>query len=152
MFFPSLFLFVFCFFGAGVSANQGAIQEAKLTLFDDLAKSADQQLHDVRILAKRARYAADAVVPVAGKPAKRFAKRMAEVQTVLGDHQDTAVAEDWLRAAAQADPEVRLAAGQLIAAERARRAELRAQWPVVWRKAAAKKKQKKRRAWPSRAR
>ncbi len=116
---------------------------------------ADQQLHDVRILAKRARYAADAVVPVAGKPAKRFAKRMAEVQTVLGDHQDTAVAEDWLRAAAQADPEARLAAGQLIAAERARRAELRAQWPVVWRKAAAKKKkkkQKKRRTWPSRAR
>ena len=113
---------------------------------------ADQQLHDVRILAKRARYAADAVVPVAGKRAKRFAKRMADVQTVLGDHQDTAVAEDWLRAAAQADPEARLAAGQLIAAERARRAELRAQWPVVWRKASAKKKRKRKHAWPGRAR
>jgi parallel beta-helix repeat protein len=53
MFFLSLFLFVFCFFGTSVSANQGAIQgaiqEAKLTLFDDLAKSADQQLHDEQL-------------------------------------------------------------------------------------------------------
>lgn len=114
---------------------------------------ADRQLHDIRILAKRCRYAAEAVVPVVGRPAKRFGKRMADVQTLLGDHQDTAVAEDWLRAAAQADPEARLAAGQLIAAERARRAELRARWPQVWRKASKTKKKKKKqhRSWPDRA-
>lgn len=105
---------------------------------------ADERLHEVRILAKRCRYAAEAVVPVSGRRAERLASNMAKVQTVLGDHQDTAVAEDWLRAAADADPKTRLAAGQLIAAERARRAELRARWPIVWRKAAAAKKQ----PWP----
>ncbi|HZP51228.1 CYTH and CHAD domain-containing protein [Actinocrinis sp.] len=105
---------------------------------------ADERLHEVRILAKRCRYAAEAVVPVSGRRAERLASRMAKVQTVLGDHQDTAVAEDWLRAAAEADPKARLAAGQLIAAERARRAELRARWPVVWSKASSNAKH----PWP----
>jgi len=105
---------------------------------------ADERLHEVRILAKRCRYAAEAVVPVSGRRAERLASRLAKVQTVLGDHQDTAVAEDWLRAAADADPKARLAAGQLIAAERARRAELRERWPVVWRKASSNTKH----PWP----
>jgi CHAD domain-containing protein len=35
-----------------------------------------------------ARYAAEAVQPVSGKKARRFAKRMKAVQSVLGDHQD----------------------------------------------------------------
>ena len=105
---------------------------------------ADERLHEVRILAKRCRYAAEAVVPVSGRRAERLASRMAKVQTVLGDHQDTAVAEDWLRAAAEADPKARLAAGQLIAAERARRADLRARWPVVWSKASSNAKH----PWP----
>jgi len=58
---------------------------------------------------------------------------------VLGDHNDTVVAEAWLRAAAAAIPTGRVAAGQLIAVERARRHELRAQWPEVWQVASAKK-------------
>ena len=95
----------------------------------------DAQLHAVRILAKRSRYAAEAVAALYGRDATRFAGRIADVQTVLGDHQDTVVAEDWLRSAAAADPDARLAAGQLIAVERARRADLRAQWPAAWRRA-----------------
>ncbi len=99
----------------------------------------DAELHQVRILAKRCRYAADAVAPVVGVIAARFAAAVADVQTVLGDHQDTVVAESWLREAAVATPAGRVAAGELIALERSRRAELRAQWPAIWRTASSKK-------------
>jgi CHAD domain-containing protein len=57
----------------------------------------DQQLHDVRIAAKRARYAAEAVRPVIGKPAKSLADAMEAIQEALGDHQDAVVQRQWLR-------------------------------------------------------
>jgi CHAD domain-containing protein len=79
----------------------------------------DTALHQVRILAKRSRYAAEAVAPVVGKPAARFAAAVADLQTVLGEHQDAVVAQTWLRDAATAQPATGLAAGQLIAIERA---------------------------------
>src|SRR5579863_617507 len=49
-------------------------------------------LHQARKSARRARYAAEAATPVTGKPARRFAKQMKQVQSVLGDHQDTVLA------------------------------------------------------------
>jgi CHAD domain-containing protein len=95
----------------------------------------DEELHRLRIRAKRARYALESVEPVIGKPARRLARRIAELQDVLGDHHDTAVAEEWLRAAA-GDPALprsaAVAAGELVAVERAERAELRAAWPGAW--------------------
>jgi len=48
----------------------------------------DVALHEARKAAKRARYAAEAAKPALGKRARRFAKRMQAVQSVLGDHQD----------------------------------------------------------------
>ncbi|HST83803.1 MAG TPA: CYTH and CHAD domain-containing protein [Kineosporiaceae bacterium] len=57
----------------------------------------DQHLHDVRIAAKRARYAAEAVRPVIGKPAKAVAAAMQEIQEALGDHHDAVVERSWLR-------------------------------------------------------
>ncbi|MEU6824951.1 CYTH and CHAD domain-containing protein [Streptomyces atriruber] len=60
----------------------------------------DLALHDARKAAKRARYAGEAATPALGKPAKRFAKRMKSVQKVLGDHQDSVVAREALRALA----------------------------------------------------
>jgi CHAD domain-containing protein len=57
----------------------------------------DQHLHDVRIAAKRARYAAEAVRPVIGKPAKSVAASMEAIQETLGDHQDAVVERRWLR-------------------------------------------------------
>jgi CHAD domain-containing protein len=95
----------------------------------------DEELHRLRIRAKRARYALEAVEPVMGKPARKLAGRIARLQDVLGDHHDTAVAEDWLRTAA-GDPSLpraaAVAAGELVAMERAERAELRAAWPAAW--------------------
>lgn len=96
------------------------------------------ELHQVRIQAKRCRYAAEAVAPIVG-PAAHFAAAVADLQTVLGDHQDTVVAESWLREAAAATPSGCVAGGQLIAQERSCRTELRAQWPAIWRTASSKK-------------
>jgi CHAD domain-containing protein len=53
--------------------------------------------HDVRKAAKRARYAAEAVEPVLGGDARRFARQMKRVQAVLGEHQDTVVARQAAR-------------------------------------------------------
>ena len=104
----------------------------------------DDQLHQIRIRAKRARYAAEAVEPVIGRPAEDFADAVADLQSVLGDHQDAVVGEAWLReAAGSARRDVALIAGELIAAERASAAETRDRWRAVWKAA----NRKKLRAW-----
>jgi len=100
----------------------------------------DEELHQVRIRAKRARYAAEAVEPVIGKQAERFADAAADLQDVLGDQHDAVVGEAWLRQAARsARRDGAVAAGQLVAAERADAAAARAAWPSAW-KALDKKK------------
>ena len=102
------------------------------------ARPSDAALHRVRIRAKRARYAAEAAAPVAGKRATAFATALADLQTVLGDHQDAVVAEAWLRRALDgADSAEALAAGELIALERAEAAAARKAWPKAWAKASA---------------
>jgi len=93
----------------------------------------DEQLHAVRIRAKRARYAAEAVVPVLGRRALRYAKSLAALQDVLGEHQDAVVAARWLgETAPQCPPEEAFAAGMLaeVEAESARAA--RAAFPAAW--------------------
>jgi CHAD domain-containing protein len=97
----------------------------------------DEELHAVRILAKHTRYAAEAAAGVIGKPATAFAKQIAAVQTVLGDHQDACVMEDWLRKAGAKTRSAREAMliGQLIGLQRAEAAAKRAAWPEVWERA-----------------
>ena len=58
-----------------------------------LSPESDEHLwHEARIKAKQTRYAAEAVAPVFGKPAKRFADQVERVTELLGEHQDAAVA------------------------------------------------------------
>jgi CHAD domain-containing protein len=57
----------------------------------------DVALHEARKAAKRARYAAEALVPIGGKAAGKFAKQMKKVQSVLGDHQDAVMARQRAR-------------------------------------------------------
>jgi CHAD domain-containing protein len=57
----------------------------------------DAALHAARKAAKRARYAAEAATPVFGKDARRFAKRMKAVQSVLGDQHDAVTAREAVR-------------------------------------------------------
>ena len=47
------------------------------------------ELHEVRKAAKRARYAAEVAVPSVGAAARALVERMAELQEVLGLHQDS---------------------------------------------------------------
>ncbi len=100
----------------------------------------DEALHHVRIKAKRCRYAAEAVAPAVGKRARAFAKAIADVQDVLGDHQDAVVAEQWLRdvSSSTIGREV-FVAGQLATLERVEIESTRAAWGKVW-EAASKKK------------
>ena len=106
---------------------------------------ADEQLHAVRILAKHTRYAAEASAGVLGKPASVFAKQIAAVQTVLGDHQDACVTEGWLRQVAPKTRSTReaMVIGQLIGLQRAEAHAKRAAWPDVW----ARASDKSLRAW-----
>ena len=100
----------------------------------------DADLHQIRILAKRTRYAAEAAAPLVGKKAKAFAAAVAGLQEVLGDHQDAVVAEAWLRGAVEgADAAVSLAAGELIAVQMAEAADTRGRWKKAWKKASAEK-------------
>ncbi|MDG6104403.1 CHAD domain-containing protein [Dactylosporangium aurantiacum] len=96
----------------------------------------DDDWHEVRKLAKRARYAADAAAPVVGAEAAALAKRIAKAQKILGEHQDAATAADtWLFVARFLDRgEHRLAvtAGRLFERERAAVTRARAAFPAVW--------------------
>ncbi|MEU5438039.1 CYTH and CHAD domain-containing protein [Streptomyces sp. NPDC020719] len=98
----------------------------------------DLAMHDARKAAKRARYAAEAAAPALGGPAKKFAKRMKAVQTVLGDHQDSVVAREALRGlAVQAHlaGESAFTWGLLYGQEAATAAERERELPEVWAKA-----------------
>ncbi|MGB7449007.1 MAG: CHAD domain-containing protein, partial [Ornithinimicrobium sp.] len=61
----------------------------------------DERLHEARKKAKRARYAAEALVPAFGEPALELARAIEQVQADLGEHQDTVVLREWLRGEAQ---------------------------------------------------
>lgn len=69
------------------------IERAVAALDDD---APTDELHRIRILAKRARYAADAVAPGLAATVRPVAKALAAVQDELGDLNDAAVAEAWL--------------------------------------------------------
>ncbi|GHF35590.1 CHAD domain-containing protein [Streptomyces mashuensis] len=100
----------------------------------------DTALHDARKAAKRARYGAEAAVPALGKPAKRLAARLKEVQTVLGDHQDGVLARDALRrlaALAAAAGEPTFTYGVLYGREEQRAAEAERALPEAWAKVSA---------------
>ena len=114
------------------------LRQAVQALDDD---PPDEDLHRVRIRAKRARYAAEAVAPAVGRDARRFAKRVADVQDTLGEHQDAVVAEQWLRdqlGSGSSGPML-FVAGELAAIERAASRTSRARFPTVWRRARRKK-------------
>jgi CHAD domain-containing protein len=99
----------------------------------------DEDWHQARIRVKRARYAAEAATPMFGRQATRFARGLAGVQDVLGEHQDAVVARETVRRLATG-PRVGGAGftlGLLYAAETDARSTARAAFPAAWRQAAA---------------
>jgi CHAD domain-containing protein len=99
---------------------------------------ADDLWHDVRIRGKRARYAVDATARAIGGPARELGAALAEVQELLGEHQDAAVAAETWVAVSRADPDdltLAVTAGRLFERERAAIRHARAQFPRAWKAA-----------------
>jgi CHAD domain-containing protein len=61
------------------------------------ADDRDVALHEARKAYKRARYAVEVVTPAIGRGGRHLAKRLGELQDVLGDHQDSVVTARLLR-------------------------------------------------------
>jgi CHAD domain-containing protein len=95
----------------------------------------DLQLHEIRIGAKRLRYAAEAADPVVGKRARRVAAAAEGLQTQLGEHHDAVIAEEWLRKRAKgASSKVAFSAGQLASEQIRRQHHFRKNWRAGWKK------------------
>ncbi len=91
--------------------------------------------HETRIAAKKARYAAEAVEPVFGKPAKDLVKALEEVTEILGDHQDAHVAQMTLKtlaAEAHIDAASGFALGLLYGREVDYEMNLRREFRRLW--------------------
>ncbi|HSE09944.1 MAG TPA: CHAD domain-containing protein [Nocardioidaceae bacterium] len=106
------------------------------------------RLHETRKAAKRVRYAAESMVPLYGKDARRLVKGTKQVQSLLGEHQDSVVTRQWLidladKAAAEGDDSFTL--GVLHAREEQIAETAEARLEKTWRTAA----KKKRRRWLS---
>lgn len=109
----------------------------------------DDSFHRVRIRAKRARYAAEALAPAlgdAGPKARSFASGASDVQEVLGTLQDAVMVKELVSqavAARAADAEFDIAAGRLLEREELRSREARAAFWQAWHSL----DQPKRRKW-----
>jgi CHAD domain-containing protein len=96
-------------------------------------ESPDAKVHAARIAAKRARYAAEAFATVFGDRSRKFLRRAADLQAVLGEHQDAVAAQKWLRRkASRSTPTVAFVAGELAAEEERARVAARGSWPAAW--------------------
>lgn len=104
--------------------------------------SSDGALHATRIETKRVRYGAEALVPVFGKRAARFASAAEALQEVLGEHQDAVVAAAWLadRGMEVDDQAVAFTAGRLAELEVASRDRAREAWPKAWKRLERRKR------------
>ena len=118
-----------------VASTWKTLKQAGRTLQAD---DPDESYHEARILAKRARYAAESVAPALGsrgKEAERFARRATAVQDILGEHQDAVVARDLLESAAAGHPTdgpFNLAIGRMVERQAHAATEARARFVVAW--------------------
>lgn len=90
--------------------------------------------HKTRIAAKQARYSAEAVIPVFGKPARGLARQAEAVQELLGEHQDAVLAADVLRrfAVAPRSGSTAFTLGLLHAHQQQVIARTRDDFPALW--------------------
>ncbi|WP_326752738.1 CYTH and CHAD domain-containing protein [Streptomyces hirsutus] len=95
----------------------------------------DVALHEARKKTKRTRYAAEAAGPALKAPAKDLVKSMKELQSLLGDHQDSVMARRTLRelsAVAHAAGESAFTYGLLHGHEERRAEIVEAALPETW--------------------
>ncbi len=138
-------------------ANNPAVVEAAGVIRHNLARvlkkgrslgpgAADRDLHKLRIRCKRLRYACEFFEDVFGREAHDFAKRVVELQDVLGAHQDSVVAREMLHDFAdgvsetrRGDRELLLVVGRLMAYHEGHRRETRARFGKIWKRFDRKK-------------
>lgn len=92
----------------------------------------DAELHAVRIDVKRARYAAELAAHELGPRGKRFVAAAKVAQDVLGEHQDSVVAEERILEWAAGRAEAVSLAERLVEREHARQFDARSRWPAAW--------------------
>jgi len=97
----------------------------------------DHALHRIRRRAKHVRYASEAFVPIVGMRAKRFARRMKDLQTQLGTQHDAASARSRLRESNDSGRRAFVVA-ELVALEDRIATEGARGWPELWRRASQK--------------
>jgi CHAD domain-containing protein len=100
------------------------------------AQQREHLFHEVRKSAKRGRYAAESATGVLGRRARRYGKAMKALQELLGEHQDSVVAREELRAlgvAAHLDGDNAFTFGLLYGLEEARAAAALARFDDAWR-------------------
>jgi len=118
---------------------EGAVSRAEKT-HDTQARR--QRLHDARKAAKRARYAAEPLVPIYGGPARRLVKATTRVQSTLGDLHDATVTMDELDQLASKEPtgtHDAVTLGVLRSRQQTHAAEIEARFKTDWRKSRRKK-------------
>lgn len=102
-------------------------------------QTANPALHEARKIAKRLRYAAEAAIPIFGGQAVGLALAAEEIQTILGDHQDSVIIRERLRSLASATAlggaPLGFTYGRLHALEQHRGTESRTQFFRVWQEA-----------------
>ena len=96
----------------------------------------DEELHRVRIKAKRARYAAELAETTVGRPASRFIQRAKDLQDILGMHQDAVVAEGRVRSYLDGSRSrvAAFAAGRMVERQHQRKLQARQQFALAWKK------------------
>jgi CHAD domain-containing protein len=95
----------------------------------------DLFLHETRKAAKRARCSAEAVIPVAGRPAKKFASAAKKLQTLLGERHDSVeLREVLLKVGTEAhlDGQDSFTYGRLHAIKQARAKQIERKLPTAW--------------------
>jgi CHAD domain-containing protein len=99
-----------------------------------------EQLHEIRILAKRARYATQAVTAAYPDDAPAFAKALSGITDILGELNDTRVAQEWLLGAIdRLDPAAVFAAGRLAQVMHAEGTRRVPEWDQAYRAASRKR-------------
>ncbi|MEV5411456.1 CYTH and CHAD domain-containing protein [Thermopolyspora sp. NPDC052614] len=102
---------------------------------DDI-EARELAMHDVRKVAKRARYTAEVLIPVFGSEMTDMANRAEAIQEILGLYQDSVAAQSLLVEAAETARQAgedTFTYGVLVGLERAAAERDHAEFPRVWR-------------------
>jgi CHAD domain-containing protein len=97
---------------------------------------ADDELHRIRVLAKRCRYGAEAIEPVIGEQARDGGRAAAGLQGILGERHDAIVFRNWLHDTAvdTTDVAMAFAAGEFAGEELIGLQRSRGDWWKRWKR------------------